>query len=62
MAFAVSFPITFKRMIQSFGTEWAVVGNEQQHGFFEPVQIVPTRSRQSFPVFDEAFCVIRCPW
>lgn len=62
MAFAVPFPFTFKRMIQPFGAEWAIVGNEQQHGIFEPVQIVPARARQSLPVFDETFCVICRPW
>mgnify|MGYP003582154510 CR=1 FL=1 len=42
MAIAMACPIACQRVIKPFGRQWPVVGDEQRHGLFQPVHVVPT--------------------
>ena len=44
VALSMPHPIATQRVIEPFLTEWAIVGDQQKHGFFESVHVVPARS------------------
>ena len=44
VAFAMVGPVTLQRMISPFGAQWAVVGDQQKHCFFEAVQVESPRT------------------
>ena len=59
VAFAMAQPTTAKRMVAPLRPQGRIVGDQQQHRFLEPVQIVAARMAQPLPVLDEALGVIR---
>ena len=67
MALAVVGPVTLERVIKPFGPQWGIVGDEQQHRFLQPLQVVAARAREAFPVFEKGLGVVarlgrRCPF
>ena len=60
-------PVTLERVIKPFGPQWCIVGDEQQHRFLQPLQVVAARARESFLVFEKGLGVVarlgrRCPF
>jgi hypothetical protein len=54
VTFAVTHPVaTRQRMIFPFWPERAIVGDQQQHGFLEPVHVESTGLRQPRPILVE---------
>lgn len=52
VTFAVADPVaTGQRMVLPFRPERAIVGNQQQHGFLEPVHVEPAGLGQTRPIF-----------
>lgn len=60
VALAMPRPISIQGMIEPFRTQRTLISDEQEHSLFETMQIIPTRSRQSFPIFEEGLGVIHC--
>lgn len=42
MAFAMIRPLTFERMIEPFGTQRCIIGDEHQHDLFEAGHVMAT--------------------
>ena len=54
VTFAVTDPVaTRQRMVFPFWPERAIVGDQQQHGFLEPVHVEPAGLRQPRPILAE---------
>lgn len=62
MALAMVGPFTFQRMIKPFGSEWFVVGDEKQHGFFDALHVVTPGMGEPSPIFGESSGVVRSAW
>lgn len=62
MAFPMVGPVAPEGVVQPLGTQWCIVGDQEQHDLLELVHVVPARARQPLPVLPECFCVSGCPW
>lgn len=58
MALTVTIPITAQRMVQPLGPKRRIIGDQQQHGFFEPVLVIPASPGKTLPVFQERLGVV----
>lgn len=58
VAFAMVRSGALERMIQPFGTKGTLVGNQQQHGFFQTLEVVTARAGKPLPVLEKGFGVI----
>jgi len=61
VAFAMVSPVAFEWMVQPFGTQRRIVGNEQQYGHFQPIHVVPAGAGKTFPVFAKPLRVVARP-
>lgn len=59
MAFTVVCPVAFELVVQPFGSEWCIVGYQQQHEVFQTIEVVPAGAGKAFPVLDKSLGVIK---
>ena len=58
VALPISRPFALERMIQPFGTERRIIGDQQKHRLFQTIEIISARPRQSLPILQEGSGVV----
>lgn len=58
MAFPMPIPVATHGMVEPFGPQRTVIGDQEQHGRLEPVHVVSARVRQALPVLEEGLGVV----
>ena len=58
VALTMACPVARQGVIEPFRRQRPVVGDQQRHGLFQPVHVVPAGMRQALPVLEEVLGVV----
>ena len=59
VALTMACPVARESVIEPFRRQRPVVGDQQRHGLFQPVHVVPAGVGQALPVLEEVLGVVR---